>query len=66
MAARPIQCQGGPRHGDERMTKRDAEREKRLAEALRDNLKRRKARARGEEADGERADPPSRPGRAGT
>ena len=31
------------------MTKRDEEREKRLAEALRENLRRRKAQARGEE-----------------
>jgi hypothetical protein len=30
------------------MAKRDEEREKRLAEALRDNLRRRKAQARGE------------------
>ena len=30
------------------MAKRDEEREKRLAEALRENLKRRKAQARGE------------------
>jgi hypothetical protein len=32
------------------MAKRDEERERRLAEALRENLKRRKAQARGEEA----------------
>jgi hypothetical protein len=31
------------------MTKRDEDREKRLAEALRENLRRRKAQARGEE-----------------
>ena len=31
------------------MTKRDEEREKRLAEALRENLRRRKAQARGAE-----------------
>ena len=31
------------------MAKRDEEREKRLAEALRENLRRRKAQARGEE-----------------
>ena len=36
------------------MTKRDEEREKRLAEALRENLRRRKAQARG--ADGARPD----------
>ncbi len=33
------------------MAKSDAEREKRLAEALRQNLKRRKAQARGEPAE---------------
>ena len=33
-----------------RMTKSDEEREKRLAEALRENLRRRKAQARGAEA----------------
>jgi len=33
------------------MTKRDEEREKRLAEALRENLRRRKAQARGEGSD---------------
>jgi hypothetical protein len=38
------------------MAKRDEEREKRLAEALRENLRRRKAQARGEEAS------PPRPG----
>jgi hypothetical protein len=32
------------------MAKRDEEREKRLAEALRENLRRRKAQSRGEEA----------------
>jgi len=32
------------------MTKRDEEREKRLAEALRENLRRRKAQARGEDS----------------
>jgi hypothetical protein len=32
------------------MAKRDEEREKRLAEALRENLRRRKAQARGEES----------------
>ena len=32
------------------MTKRDEEREKRLAEALRENLRRRKAQARGDGA----------------
>jgi hypothetical protein len=32
------------------MAKRDEERERRLAEALRQNLKRRKAQARGDEA----------------
>jgi hypothetical protein len=31
------------------MTRRDEEREKRLADALRENLRRRKAQARGEE-----------------
>jgi len=31
------------------MTKRDEERERRLAEALRENLRRRKAQARGED-----------------
>ena len=36
------------------MARRDEEREKRLAEALRENLRRRKAQARGE-------DPPARP-----
>jgi hypothetical protein len=35
------------------MTKKDEAREKRLAEALRENLKRRKAQARGEEKRGE-------------
>jgi hypothetical protein len=33
------------------MSRRDEEREKRLAEALRQNLRRRKAQARGEEED---------------
>ena len=33
------------------MAKRDEEREKRLAEALRENLRRRKAQARGDGAD---------------
>ncbi|MBV8685967.1 MAG: hypothetical protein JOZ90_12730 [Alphaproteobacteria bacterium] len=40
------------------MAKRDEEREKRLAEALRENLRRRKAQARGEGGD---ASPPGRP-----
>jgi hypothetical protein len=42
------------------MAKRDEEREKRLAEALRENLRRRKAQARGEEESchpGESRDP---------
>ena len=42
MAAGAVGCQGGA------MAKRDEEREKRLAEALRENLRRRKAQARGE------------------
>jgi hypothetical protein len=42
------------------MAKRDEEREKRLAEALRENLRRRKAQARGEEAPS-----PSHPADAG-
>jgi hypothetical protein len=37
------------------MAKRDEEREKRLAEALRENLRRRKAQARGEESSGKPA-----------
>jgi hypothetical protein len=39
------------------MAKRDEERERRLAEALRQNLKRRKAQARGEQA----AEAPEKP-----
>ena len=42
MAAAPVPCQGSA------MRKQDEEREKRLAEALRANLRRRKAQARGE------------------
>ena len=38
------------------MTKRDEEREKRLAEALRENLRRRKAQARGVEKPQENSD----------
>jgi hypothetical protein len=61
MAGGPIRCQGSA------MAKRDEEREKRLAEALRENLRRRKAQARGEEgapspspdADASRAPPAS-------
>src|SRR4051812_44595465 len=47
------------RRADEgKMAKRDAEREKRLAEALRENLRRRKAQARGEaEKEGEQGAP---------
>jgi len=45
------------------MSKRDEEREKRLAEALRENLRRRKAQARGEEA--ETVEPPLAPPRNG-
>ena len=44
MAAGAMQCQG---EGTAGMAKRDGEREKRLAEALRENLRRRKAQARG-------------------
>jgi hypothetical protein len=43
------------------MAKRDEEREKRLAEALRENLRRRKVQARGEEL----APSPSQPADAG-
>jgi hypothetical protein len=43
MAAREPPCQG-----EAAMAKTDEEREQRLAEALRENLKRRKAQARGE------------------
>jgi len=43
------------------MAKRDEEREKRLAEALRENLRRRKAQARGDEA----VPSPSHPAGAG-
>jgi hypothetical protein len=39
------------------MTKRDEEREKRLAEALRENLRRRKAQARESRHPGEGRDP---------
>ncbi len=54
MAARPMQCQGGLRRGtvavqSAPMAKVDEERAKRLADALRQNLRRRKAQARGEE-----------------
>ncbi|MBV9931550.1 MAG: hypothetical protein JO013_11485 [Alphaproteobacteria bacterium] len=42
------------------MAKRDEDREKRLAEALRENLRRRKAQARGEDSAG--ADAPPRDG----
>jgi hypothetical protein len=38
------------------MAKRDAEREKRLTEALRENLRRRKAQARGETAKSEESE----------
>ena len=38
------------------MAKRDEEREKRLAEALRENLRRRKAQARGDAADAPKRD----------
>jgi hypothetical protein len=44
MAGAREDCQGG-----ESMAKRDEEREKRLAEALRENLRRRKAQARGDD-----------------
>jgi hypothetical protein len=40
------------------MAKRDEERERRLAEALRENLRRRKAQARGDEAVPSSQDPP--------
>jgi hypothetical protein len=40
MAGRTVGCQGGA------MAKRDEDKEKRLAEALRENLRRRKAQAR--------------------
>jgi len=46
MAGGRDQCQGGE---SESMARQDEEREKRLAEALRENLRRRKAQARGEE-----------------
>ena len=54
MAARPRSCQGSLRQGgpgayQRPMAKADEERAKRLAQALRDNLKRRKAQARGDE-----------------
>ena len=41
------------------MAKADEERARRLAQALRDNLKRRKAQARGEEPDPALREPPS-------
>ena len=53
MAAAAVPCQGSD------MAKQDAEREQRLAEALRANLRRRKAQARGVEAS---SDPPVRDG----
>ena len=43
------------------MTKRDEDRDRRLAEALRENLKRRKAQARGEPPAGETAATEPRP-----
>jgi hypothetical protein len=55
MAGGAISCQG------EAMARRDEEREKRLAEALRENLRRRKAQARGDEA----VSSPSHPAGAG-
>ena len=63
MAARLTSCQGGLRQARDAasfsaMAKGDAEREKRLAEALRQNLRRRKAQARGERS----ADPAVRDG----
>ena len=53
MAVAPTQCQGGlPQAGAEpshaEMAKKEEERERRLAEALRENLRRRKAQARGD------------------
>jgi hypothetical protein len=56
MAAAPIWCQGGlPHaglvHSPVAMARKDDAREKRLAEALRENLRRRKAQAR-EQAQG--------------
>jgi len=58
MATARLPCQGGlPKSGEIRylpfMSKNDAEREKRLAEALRENLRRRKAQARGGKAAGQ-------------
>ena len=53
MAARPIWCQGAspqPPAGPRRMPTRDEERVKRLAEALRENLRKRKAQARAGES----------------
>ena len=47
-----------PRYG-RAMSKSDDERARRLAEALRANLRRRKAQARGDEAKGESAVPPA-------
>ena len=52
MAAAEPPCQA-----ERKMGKADEEREKRLAEALRENLRRRKAQARGEEAKPEGRDP---------
>ncbi|MEA3002324.1 MAG: hypothetical protein QOH81_1112 [Sphingomonadales bacterium] len=49
MAARGGRCQG-----EAAMAKKDEQRAQRLAEALRENLKRRKAQARGEEKPEER------------
>jgi len=46
MAVPPIWCQGEARQGTERMARRNEERERRLAQALRDNLRRRKEQAR--------------------
>ena len=60
MAAAPVPCQGAFRQGAESMGKSDPEREKRLAEALRANLRRRKAQARREDEPS-----PSQPADAG-
>lgn len=57
MAGPVPSCQ--PARGFERaMAKRDEEREQRLAEALRANLRRRKAQARGEPSDARKEDGP--------
>ena len=59
MATARFPCQGGlPKSGEIRylpfMSKSDEERERRLAEALRENLRRRKAQARVGKKDGEK------------